>query len=433
LNTQSLNSFCNGGSPDKAEHPMNCLDWHDATEYCAWAGKRLPTEAEWRFAARGTDGRTYPWGNDEPGTQLCWNRLISKGGTCPVGSYAQDASPFGVLDLAGNVWEWASSRDPLSHETDDPSRAAAPAERVNLGGSWADTLPTVVSSSNHRWDNSRVRTAMLGFRYAVSEQAVGAGNTPAHESVPSTPTRDVEMLRIPGGTFAMGSGRYSDEMSTHSVTLNAFDMDRTEVTVAAWSECVKAVSCQARTTTFDREDERNADCNGGDPGRAEHPINCVDWTDANTYCKWAGKRLPTEEEWEYAARGSKSRTYPWESDYPMPQLCWRRRQFREGTCAVGRFPSDVSQFGLVDMAGNVWEWTSSRYSDNYDSPRDFDGFVNRGGSWNDDSDTRIRTTNRDWDAPNVRSTVLGFRCARTISAMNAPTMKASTTSKPPIK
>jgi formylglycine-generating enzyme required for sulfatase activity len=110
------------------QHPMNCITELQAAQYCAAQGKRLPSAAEWEFAARGTDGRIYPWGNDEAGEQLCWQGRAgaSSKKTCPVGKFPQGASPFGAFDMAGNVAEWTS--------TAETETAAAGAFRARGGG-----------------------------------------------------------------------------------------------------------------------------------------------------------------------------------------------------------------------------------------------------------------------------------------------------------
>jgi formylglycine-generating enzyme required for sulfatase activity len=103
---------CNGtAKKPRLKHPMNCINKKEAEQYCTKQGKRLPSEAEWQAAAGGTDGRIFPWGNDAAGEQLCWQKSSKApdDGTCPVGSYPQGASPFGALDMAGNVEEWTST------------------------------------------------------------------------------------------------------------------------------------------------------------------------------------------------------------------------------------------------------------------------------------------------------------------------------------
>lgn len=99
---------CDGQKP-RLNHPINYVTHAQAAAYCAAQGKRLPTEAEWEYAARGTDGRIYPWGSQSPTSQLCWSGIKPRHTTCAVGSYPLGASPFGVLDMAGNVAEWTSS------------------------------------------------------------------------------------------------------------------------------------------------------------------------------------------------------------------------------------------------------------------------------------------------------------------------------------
>jgi formylglycine-generating enzyme required for sulfatase activity len=105
-------AIANGGVPPsvvprRQDHPINCIEWKQAVAYCKWTGKRLPTEQEWEYAARGTDGRKWPWGNEKPDAKRAC--LDGKEGTCPVGRFPSDASPFGVLDMEGNVGEWTSS------------------------------------------------------------------------------------------------------------------------------------------------------------------------------------------------------------------------------------------------------------------------------------------------------------------------------------
>jgi formylglycine-generating enzyme required for sulfatase activity len=226
---------------------------------------------------------------------------------------------------------------------------------------------------------------------------------------------------IPAGTFWMGAadGEGSDdERPIHLVAVAAFCMQTTEVTVAAYAACVSAGGC---TAAVENEDSRlglleDDGCNAGKAEHTNHPVNCVDWEQSVAYCRWLGGRLPTEEEWEYGARGTDGRTYPWGNDAPSSQLCWRRAEGELskwlGTCAVGSFSSGDSPFGLHDMAGNVWEWTSSRYCP-YGNPSCADPYrVIRGGDWIRHAPSYYRATTRGWASDSGGSFGVGIRCAR---------------------
>jgi len=206
------------------------------------------------------------------------------------------------------------------------------------------------------------------------------------------------MALIPAGTFTMGD----DETTAKAgqVTVDAFCMNRTEVTTAAYAACVKAGKCTPADT--------GRSCNAGVAGRERHPINCVDWNQADAYCKAQGLRLPTEEEWEYAARGTDGRLFPWGNAAPSDQLCWDGKGNDQGegnrrsTCPVGAYPKGRSPFGLDDMSGNVWEWTSTP---------DGGARVHRGGCWGDVGPSYVRSAYRSRFAPSFRDDYLGFRCA----------------------
>jgi len=124
------------------------------------------------------------------------------------------------------------------------------------------------------------------------------------------------------------------------------------VTVEAYQACVDDGACEPG-----RAASEEPDCNMGAAGRQEHPINCVNGSQAVAYCAWVGKRLPTEDEWKFAAWYSDGRSYPWGDENPEDQLCWSggSEGKRQSTCPVGSFPEDMSVFGVLDMAGNVEE------------------------------------------------------------------------------
>jgi len=215
------------------------------------------------------------------------------------------------------------------------------------------------------------------------------------------------MVPIPAGTFTMGDDENKEKAG--QVTVAAFCMDRTEVTAAAYEACVTAGTCTATYTgPYNGHDEF---CNEGAAGRKNHPINCIDLDQAEAYCRAKGRRLPTEEEWEYAARGTDGRLYPWGNKAPSNQLCWngegnsKGKGNRKSTCAVGSHAKGRSPFGLEDMAGNSAEWTSS--SDGSAVPR--------GGSWGFDEPASVRAAHRGWYFAAADNLVMGFRCAASVA------------------
>jgi formylglycine-generating enzyme required for sulfatase activity len=253
-----------------------------------------------------------------------------------------------------------------------------------------------------------------------------------------------EMVPVVAGTFLMGSPEGegdSDEQPQHEVTLSAYCIDKTEVTVAAYAACVAAAGCSAapltaNLTNYSHEEVSQLSrwCNRAD--RPVHPMNCVDWDQAAAYCTWKHARLPTEAEWEYAARGHDGRVYPWGNGAPSATrlnacgnecVAMGKRVMIpfaatydgddgwETTAPVGSYPEGASPFGALDMAGNVGEWTADWYGGyakqaetNPQGPKTGTSRVFRGGGWNGITDS----ADRHWPDPKVRDIDLGFRCAR---------------------
>lgn len=210
----------------------------------------------------------------------------------------------------------------------------------------------------------------------------------------------------------MGSRVAENEQPARTVTLGAYEIDITETTLAAYRECVDAGACTAPATSDG--------CHWEQPGRDDHPINCVNWQEAHDYCLWAGKRLPTEAEWEKAARGTDGATYPWGEASPSCELavipgC------DDATSPVGSRPAGESPYGLADAAGNVWEWVEDRYQADYyadapdadpPGPDDGSGRVIRGGAYDASAETWLRCAARFSVWPSYRRPSIGFRCAK---------------------
>ena len=235
----------------------------------------------------------------------------------------------------------------------------------------------------------------------------------------------MEMVYVPAGEFEMGSSDGgSDELPVHTILMDSFWIDRTEVTNAQYRRCTKAGVCDAPT-----------ECDWGgstyeDAVQMGQPAFCVDWYSAQAYCEWADGRLPTEAEWEYAARGPAANVYPWGNafDGGLLDSCdatceynHRNPAFDDGytrVAPVASYPDGASWSGALDMAGNVWEWVSDWYGYSYYSVSaaqnptgpSFGSFrVLRGGSWFD-NERNVRSANRFFYNPSYRYYRVGFRC-----------------------
>jgi formylglycine-generating enzyme required for sulfatase activity len=288
----------------------------------------------------------------------------------------------------------------------------------------------------------------------VPTPAFSATPTPAPTTAPQTWVRHTDgsvMVAVAAGVFLMGSTEpqvetafkacqdegtscsrdwYTDEMPLHRVRLDAFWIDQTEVTNAQYRECVEEGECKPPTV-----------CDTGEPtydesSKADHPVVCVSWNMAQSYCSWAGARLPTESEWEKAARGTDGSVCPWGNDFDGRWLnyCDRVCEYASAdagiadgyahTAPVGSYPAGASPYGALDMAGNVWEWVADWYAADYygQSPISNPTGPNkgvfrmiRGGSWGS-SWYATRTSQRLEDYPDDRRSYSGFRCVVSTAA-----------------
>ena len=230
-------------------------------------------------------------------------------------------------------------------------------------------------------------------------------------STPPTPRPAVEaaMIAIPAGEFTMGSD-VEDERPPHTVFVDGFEMDKLEVTNQEFERFV-----QETGYVTDAEKAGDTSWRYYAKDKAQHPVVKVSWNDANAYCGWAGKRLPTEAEWEKAARGTDARRYPWGNQWDAARANAKEAGNR-GITAVGSFPAGASPYGVLDMAGNVAEWTTDWFKaypgGDFYSPYYGEKYrVIRGGGWFSDQNL-VRTTERSASAVELANDDVGFRCAR---------------------
>jgi formylglycine-generating enzyme required for sulfatase activity len=440
------------GDPAYANYPVVGITWISATAYAAWSGGGLLTEAQWEYAARGPESLLYPWGNEFDGTRLnycdinCDSRLSDTTHddgywhTSPVGTYPAGASWIGALDMAGNAWEltndwWGSY--PAEGQI-DPTGPVDGDRHVTRGGAWHDTESKTQSSVRATWITCEWKDcASLGFRIVMPADpapsavvfltpvpvptahppfAAGENNTGWTPVLQSK--NGLSVVSVPDGCFMMGSANgEGDETPIHETCMDGYWIGQTEVTNAQYRACVDAGVCTPPDdrTWFD------------DPAYAGYPVLYVTWDDAAAYAAWVNGSLPTEAQWEYAARGPEAWTYPWGNEFDGTRLnfcdtnCgqdWHSSDYNDGFAQVspaGSLTSGASWVGALDMAGNVWEWVADWYENypaesqtNPTGPASGDQRVVRGGSWAESAYT-VRTTYRDYNSPGSDSSVIGFR------------------------
>ena len=329
--------------------PLTYVSRGEAEAFAAANGVRLPTELEWEAAARGGDERLWPWGDELPdATRATFAQGI--GGPSPAGLHPAGTAPCGALDLAGNVFEWT-------------------ADGTARGGSYLSG-PGELHCSARFPVHPEARDPYIGFRVVAVE-----------------PARSFDWVDVPAGDYVIG--RDAGETRQRIVEVEAFELTRTPVTNAQYERYVG---------------ESGAAAPAHWPASADHPVTFVDWCEASAFCAWAGGRLPTEAEWEKAARGTDGRMYPWGDDEDEGRAAVGRGLKRGTTTPVGSHPDGASPYGLLDMAGNVWEWTSTEYP-----PGER---VLRGGSFASPGLAWARCTMRSHSRPVRRQAHIGFRVAR---------------------
>lgn len=411
-------------NPDFSRNPVIHVSWYQARDYCQWAGGDLPTEAQWEKAARGVDGRVYPWGNNNPDSARA-NFDQNTGDTMGTGWFERGESPYGAQDMAGNVWEWVldwyGPYDPA--DTNNPLGPNTGEFKVFRGGSWKDNAWDLRTTSRYAYEPSSSDYNTLGFRCAFPAENSQLSSTltpsPTSEfSIGSTMFRELdgmEMVFVPEGNFKMGSTTGGeDEAPIHRVYLDAFWIDKFEVTNAQYAMCVANGACSAPANSS----SASRGYYYGNPTYSNFPVVYMKWSQAYEYCQWVGGNLPTEAQWEKTARGTDGRKYPWGEDPPDETM--GNYDFDQGnSLEVGSYPQSVSPYGALDMAGNVWEWVWDWYgpydidnSNNPIGPSRGDVKVMRGGCWYNATEN-VTTSYRGGDNPNNTYYSYGFRCVVT--------------------
>ncbi|MEW6360392.1 MAG: formylglycine-generating enzyme family protein [Planctomycetota bacterium] len=421
------------------DQPVVCVNWHDAMAYARWAGKRLPTEAEWEKAARGTEGKMYPWGNVElnAGGIVRANTIETDGFPfpCPVGDFEIGKSPYGVLNMAGNVSEWCADwYDPNYYVMSLQADPLGPVEgtyRAVRGGCWGSDQD--VRCTARKGAEPDFRHYFIGFRCARDIEA-----RPVEEPTPPAPTDrgalppettnvkdESAMALVPAGPFEMGSGKHDfDERPPHTVYLDAFYIDKCEITNKQYRRFVQATGHPAPCGYGFRSGQFVQDFKPWDDPRFsadDKPVVCVSYFDAAGYASWAGKELPTEAQWEKAAKGAAGAPYPWGVSQPDPALACYGQPWETGAPdAVNSHAKGASPYGCLNMAGNVWEWCFDWYHEQYypvsptdNPPGPVKGTLRvlRGGGWVNDA-SQLRTHLRFSYPPEKKTYYLGFRCVK---------------------
>lgn len=404
---------------DTENLPMVYVTFEQAAAYCEWAGMRLPTVSEWKTAAIPADGMEYTSANaNTVGTnrRAYIHTEEQRALTVPVTAFRSGASATGMVQMAGNVWEWAS-----------PDQAGSSAAAA-LGGAW-NSYPESVGPDAEMETLPGYAADNIGFRcfadpetltsekFEVSTTDVEVLLNPGLWSAKGVRAKDnAEMVYIPAAVFSMGAANGAvDEKPTHEVTLSAYWIDAHEITNEQYALCVAEGVC---TEPHETKSLRQASYYGN-PAFNNYPVIAVDRMQAQTYCEWAETRLPTEAEWEYAAKGPDGNAYPWGNSFISANLNYSGNGNYD-TLAVNASPEDVSSLGVYNLGGNVSEWVFDRYQENWysvtDQPIDPTGpetgnyYVIRGASAQT-GENNARTADRFYANGTSFGLDRGFRCA----------------------
>ena len=355
---------------------------------------------------------TTPRVSEEPIKTIDWTKVMA---------YAMGGLVLVTLLIIGLTSSWFTTRPAAPTATD------VPLIEDMVAPTFTDQPPTATVASPPATKIPSTATS-------------APANTTENYTIGSTmvsPKDGMTMVYVPAGEFLMGSPEgvgEDEEHPQHTVYLDACWIDQTEVTNAMYARCVADGGC---TEPRSRE-SYTRDSYYGNPDYDEYPVISVTWHQAEAYCQWAGRELPTEAQWEKAARGTDGRTYPWGNEPPAGNLVnfadkntdydWSNKAIDDGyedTAPVGTYPDGASTYSALDMAGNVLEWVADWYGDypsgsvsNPTGPTIGESRVLRGGSWNN-LVSDIRSAFRSRSVPGDASGInFGFRCS--LSASEAP-------------
>jgi formylglycine-generating enzyme required for sulfatase activity len=335
-----------------------------------------------------------------------------------VSPHALDGGSYTLneLDIARQTWRNPARRVlPVVLRPTELARIPDYLKSVTLLTTDGNLVATVVDAV-HRVAQARRRALLARIAAAAAGVAlvVAAGALYWSSRGPTdevTGKDGAPAVRVPEGVFTMGDDENSPR---REIFTDAFYIDKFEVTVARYAQFIKATGSVRPPEGWEDVDLERA---------ANIPVTGVDWHNAQAYCRWAGKRLPTEAEWEKAARGADGRVYPWGDETPSPDRAnfsnTSPKAYAGGLTQVGNHPSGRSPFGVHDMAGNAAEWVADWYASGFarsdrhnpQGPSSGESKVIRGGD-RFDSAERIAVTRRYYARPDHRSEEIGFRCAQ---------------------